>query len=133
MKKIYFTPASAQSAIPEITRMVSSLRTLHQAIKFLNSIEVTHADEVDDFYASTSVNYQFHSLSSKFYRTLKTMVTKGYLLKDLEKGVVEFYAKHGDKEIYLSWKFGEKHMRYWHPTYVTFRERKPLSFLGNSF
>lgn len=133
MEKVYFTPTKAQRALPGVSRMVAKLRKLHHAIRFLNSLEVEHDDELDDFYASASVNCQFHELSAKFYAALKLMVAKGYLLRDLEKGIVDFYAHHGEKEIFLSWKFGEKHIRYWHSTYSTYRERKPLSFLGNTF
>ena len=131
MRKIYFTAESADKCIPEITRKLKKLRKLNKATKFLNSLEVEHKDDLDDFYASVSINTQFHRLSLQFYSELKRMIKKGYLVKDLEKGLVDFYAMHKDKEIILCWKFGETNIRYWHTLYNGYRERKPISFLGN--
>ncbi len=133
MQKTYFTPAAAQTCIPELTKVVRKLQKLHKAIRFLNSLEVSHHDELDDFYASVSVNEQFHKLSLQFYTTIKQMVKKGWLLKDLEKGLVDFYAEHNNKEFFLCWKIGEKQIRYWHTINSGYRERKPISFLGSAF
>lgn len=133
MEKVYFTPSSAQRVIPELTKTVRKLQKLHKAIKFLNSLEVSHHDELDDFYASVSVNEQFHKLSLTFYATIKQMVKKGWLLKDLDKGLVDFYARHEEKEVFLCWKVGERHIRYWHTINSGYRERKPISFLGSAF
>ncbi|MEK6967193.1 MAG: DUF2203 domain-containing protein [Nanoarchaeota archaeon] len=133
MQKIYFTPSAAEACITELSKTVRRLQKLHKAIRFLNSLEVTHKDELDDFYASVSVNEQFHKLSHQFYSEIKEMIKQGWLLKDLEKGLVDFYALHGNKEILLCWKFGEKQIRYWHGINAGYRERKPISFLGSPF
>lgn len=133
MQKIYFTPSLAEKCISEITTTIKKLQELHKAIRFLNSLEVSHQDELDDFYTSVSINEQFHKLSKQFYRTIKSMIKKGWLLKDLEKGLVDFYATHEGKEIFLCWKIGEKQVRYWHAINAGYRERKPVSFLGSPF
>src|SRR3989338_6154044 len=133
MQKIYFTPSGVEACINDVSKTIRKLQKMHGAIKFLNSLEVSHKDELDDFYASVSVNEQFHKLSHQFYNEIKIMIRKGWMLKDLEKGLVDFYAKHNNKEIFLCWKLGEKQVRYWHNINAGYRERKPLSFLGRPF
>ena len=51
---------------------------------------------------------------------------RGCLLKDLDKGLVDFYAVSGDRLIFLCWQLGEAEVAHWHPLEGGFSSRQPL-------
>jgi hypothetical protein len=50
----------------------------------------------------------------------------GVVLRDLERGLVDFPALRDGDEIYLCWEEGEEEIRYWHEPETGFAGRKPL-------
>jgi hypothetical protein len=51
----------------------------------------------------------------------------GCLVKDLDQGLVDFYALRDDEPIFLCWQFGEPAVTHWHPLDEGFATRKPLA------
>ncbi len=54
----------------------------------------------------------------------------GCLVKDLERGLVDFYAVSGDRLIFLCWQLGESEVSHWHPLEGGFATRQPLNGEG---
>jgi hypothetical protein len=52
----------------------------------------------------------------------------GVLVKDLDRGLVDFPALHGGEEVLLCWQVGEDEVAYWHGLDEGFAGRKPLPF-----
>lgn len=52
---------------------------------------------------------------------------KGALVKDLDRGLVDFYALSGDRLVFLCWQLGEPEVGHWHPLEGGFSGRMPLS------
>lgn len=50
----------------------------------------------------------------------------GVILRDLERGLVDFPSLRDDREIYLCWEEGEVEVGYWHETDSDFSGRMPL-------
>jgi hypothetical protein len=50
----------------------------------------------------------------------------GVVLRDLERGLVDFPALRDGDEIYLCWEEGEEEIRYWHEPETGFAGRKPF-------
>ncbi|MFQ6019892.1 MAG: DUF2203 domain-containing protein [Dehalococcoidia bacterium] len=50
----------------------------------------------------------------------------GCELKDIDLGLVDFRAVLGGREVYLCWKLGEDHVRWWHELDTGFGGRQPL-------
>ena len=51
---------------------------------------------------------------------------RGCLLKDLERGLVDFYALSGDRLVFLCWQLGEAEVSHWHTLEGGFGSRRPL-------
>ncbi|HEU5340377.1 DUF2203 domain-containing protein [Edaphobacter sp.] len=58
--------------------------------------------------------------------TLAEFEAIGVLLKDLEKGLLDFPCVVDGKTVLLCWKLGEKEIGYWHSEDDGFAGRKPL-------
>jgi hypothetical protein len=52
--------------------------------------------------------------------------TLGCLVKDVETGLVDFYAVVDDAPAFLCWQFGERAVTHWHPLDEGFAARKPI-------
>jgi len=50
----------------------------------------------------------------------------GVLVKDLEKGLLDFPSLMDGRTVLLCWKLGEKEIGFWHSTEEGFAGRKPL-------
>ena len=53
----------------------------------------------------------------------------GCLVKDLEAGLVDFYAVKDDEPVFLCWQFGEPRVAHWHSLDEGFAGRKPIEGL----
>ncbi|MBI1798506.1 MAG: DUF2203 domain-containing protein [Candidatus Eisenbacteria bacterium] len=51
---------------------------------------------------------------------------RGALVKDLERGLIDFYALSGDRLIFLCWQLGETGVSHWHTLEGGFTSRQPL-------
>src|SRR3989344_6035630 len=100
--KSYFTIDKAETLLPKIEKIVRRLRHV------------------------TKLNREFHKFSYEFYRKLDELESMGCLLKDLELGLVDFYYKFENRDIFLCWKLGEKSIRHWHEIYAGFESRNPI-------
>ena len=57
---------------------------------------------------------------------LQELERRGVIVKDLDRGLVDFpYLREG-REVYLCWLKGESRIEYWHDTDVGFAGRQPL-------
>ena len=52
---------------------------------------------------------------------------RGCLIKDLDRGLLDFYALSGDRLIFLCWQMGEPEVSHWHTLEGGFSARQPLN------
>jgi hypothetical protein len=58
---------------------------------------------------------------------VKSLDDAGCLVKDIDEGIVDWYASRGNCDVLLCWKLGEKEIGYWHDLDAGFAERRPIS------
>lgn len=59
-------------------------------------------------------------------RALGDLQTMEIVLRDLDRGLVDFPALREGREIYLCWEEGEDEIAYWHTTDSGYGGREPL-------
>jgi hypothetical protein len=52
----------------------------------------------------------------------------GVLVKDLDRGLIDFPARRGEQDVLLCWQLGEEQVTHWHGLEEGFAGRKPLPF-----
>lgn len=70
---------------------------------------------------------QAQSLTDEIASGVTEIHRKGVLVKDLDRGLVDFYALSGDRLVFLCWQLGESEVGHWHPLEGGFSGRMPLS------
>lgn len=64
--------------------------------------------------------------ASEIARLVESIQAHGVLVKDLDRGLLDFPARRGDEEILLCWQVGEDEIAWWHAADEGFAGRKPL-------
>jgi hypothetical protein len=59
-------------------------------------------------------------------RLLGALQEAGILVRDIDRGLIDFPAIREGREIYLCWEFGEDAVEYWHDLESGYRGRQPL-------
>lgn len=65
-------------------------------------------------------------LAGEITAAVERINARGCLVKDLEAGLVDFYALQDDEPVFLCWQFGEPAVSHWHPLDEGFSGRQPI-------
>ena len=68
-----------------------------------------------------------HARVTEFYAIADEIHSHGCLLKDVELGLIDFYAMLDGKTVYLCWKLGEGKVGHWHEVGKGYAAREPIS------
>ena len=118
-----FSIQQANRAVKELRRALPALRrTLHQIEVMESQLEVLDLicdREVSarnpDLEEYLTCRARYHGMTGEFRSALDRLDEKGYLLRDLDKGVVHFIGRRGKQHVLLCWQEGEPDIRHWHP------------------
>jgi hypothetical protein len=69
---------------------------------------------------------QLRHLAGEITGAVERVNAHGCLVKDVEAGLVDFYAMVDDEPAFLCWQFGERAVTHWHALDEGFAGRKPL-------
>jgi hypothetical protein len=59
-------------------------------------------------------------------RLLEALSESGIVLRDIDRGLVDFPAIQDGREVYLCWELGEDEVSFWHDISSGYRGREPL-------
>lgn len=117
-----FTLAEANRATDELKKTLPLLRKILRDIeKIEDRLEVLDlicnrsvASNNPDLQEYLKSRVRYHRKISEFEGILNHLDDSGYLLRDLDKGIVHFIGRKGDENVLLCWKEGEKAVSHWH-------------------
>jgi len=114
---------------PELMRLARVRRELVQLERRMDVLSLAVAGaspENPDVTDLERVVARRDQLGSELRLGIEAIHRRGCLLKDVEKGLVDFYALSGDRLIFLCWHIGETEVAHWHPLEGGFATRQPL-------
>ncbi len=131
MARRYFSINEAREELPIIQEILETLQEHVQKIKMLSSVHIDLNDVEADEY--TTLNTQFakdyHHVSYQLYTEVEKLLTIGCVLKDIEEGLIDFYAEHEGRDIFLCYKLGEDTITHWHELDTGYSARRPVEEL----
>ena len=137
-KSRMFTLQEADALLPELERRLKLLRTKKEAYSRTHDLLFMHElvctaertnglpEEKDD------LEDGIHALEEAIEdlaQDVEAIFATGCLLRDIEKGRVEFCGRHEGQEVYFSWQLGEFRISHYRLPGKKFHER--ISFSGN--
>ena len=129
MPKKYFTVEEAEQLLPDIKRHLLKILKHYNAFRMLLSLEVEHDDLQENALQQIRREKEVHHYNYHILRELEAIHAHGAIVKDIDSGLVDFYALYGGKEVFLCWQLGEEGIGNWHDIHTSFRERKPIALL----
>jgi hypothetical protein len=127
-----FTPDEANRLIPTLEPLMRRLQAKRQQLR-------ERQQALEEFRARASrdggvvpgsevaeAKTEAARLLSEIQEGAQQIESWGCLLKDLDRGLVDFLARRGREQVFLCWHLGEAEIRYWHGLQEGFAGRKPL-------
>ena len=138
MKTKLFTVEEANKLIPQICRMLADLRAHRdreeqlekaKAIEELSWLQPDGSVSPKAKEELSRLEEEQQKEAAALEQSLKAMGRTGAQLKDLDEGLVDFFASRDEELVCLCWKEGEDRIRYWHDMQSGFAGRRPLEEL----
>lgn len=120
----HFTRAEASALLPQLTTLLSQLR---DAKDELTDTE-TH-EALSEAAPTNGGGEQGRRVGIAFLevrRLIDTVEQAGIVLRDIDRGLVDFPALIDGREVYLCWELGEEEVAYWHNLEGGYGGREPL-------
>jgi hypothetical protein len=129
-----FTAEQASALIPYLEAKVKRIRATKRELdatarrlEVLSLIAGTGATgENPDVRARERTEARARHLAREIEEEVEAIQGRGCVVKDLDGGLVDFYALRGDRLVFLCWKSGEEEVAHWHPLDRGYAARKPL-------
>jgi len=134
MAERHFTPEEANVLLAEVRpaaeELVAHRRAMAEAAAAQARLVRRIAGNGGDFdpQEPRSLEETFEREADAVARCVERLEHLGVLVKDLERGLVDFPALRDGKEVLLCWEVGEDEVAFWHGLEEGFAGRKPLPF-----
>ena len=132
-KKKFFTVEEAEALIPQLESVMGVLMDLHsKAGPIRGRIQeeqrkiMLDGGRLLDVAGFGKLKGRLEGVMAEMRSGIDQIVGMGALPKDLGLGLVDFPYLLGAEEVNLCWRFGEKHIRFWHGLDEGVAGRKPL-------
>ena len=134
MSKVYFTVEEANELLATIRPRLERVMKLNEDINAISQINLEPLEEsLENELLMINANKEFHLQSVEFFSLMEELVKMGCIVKDLEKGLVDFYHRLDDEDVYLCWKLDEKEITAWHRLDTGYEDRKPIAILQRGY
>ena len=127
----YFTREEAEALLPQISVVLREIQVKYESV--LQTQEELDALRMQA--AGNGYHLQDHIMNlqrelSQQAQTLRKLLDEltgfGCVLKDPERGLIDFLSLRSGREIYLCWYLGEERINFWHDLEAGFAGRQPL-------
>ena len=132
MAQRYFTPSEANELLPEVRPLAEALvehrRGMREAAERRARLTARIAGNGGDLDPQEpgELDEEFERESQAVAKAAAGLQRLGVLVKDLDRGLVDFPARHKGEEVLLCWQVGEDEIAFWHGADEGFAGRKPL-------
>jgi hypothetical protein len=126
-----FTLAEANAALERVRELLSVLRAMRrhivgmQAQVDIEELSAPSPSQRDRERIDALLREIEHDVHL-FHKTTQELNAVGCELKDLEKGLVDFYGMRDNQVVYFCWQEGETSISHWHPLESGFQGRQKL-------
>ena len=126
----FFTLEEANDLLPKVRTHLKLLREIRKRIVVKQALvdieELTALPARVDREKQDQLLREIEQDVLSFHKTLEGFQGLGCELKDLERGLVDFYSMRDNDVVFLCWMDGEDGIQWWHPLDSGVKGRKPL-------
>ncbi len=132
MESDQFTLDEANALVPwleETFQRLAQVRLEHQALqeRLTELLPRRESDEPSgDNDELAQIREDLERLSRQIEEGVEEILDRGIIVRDVERGLVDFPSPREGREVYLCWIGGETQIDFWHETDRGFAHREPL-------
>ena len=132
MAERHFTADEANEALERVRPVAESLVAHRRAFTVAAARRARLSQRISgnggdfDPQEPSELEEQLEREAEAVARAVDELQGLGVLVKDLDRGLVDFPALRDDEEVLLCWQVGEDEVAYWHGLEEGFAGRKPL-------
>lgn len=115
-----------RAPLEEVVRAKQELDRVDKKIDVLSLAAAGTSPENPDSRELARAVERRSRLVERIQRLVREIQNRGPVVKDIDRGLVDFYALAGDRLIFLCWQLGEAEVGHWHPLEGGFASRQPL-------
>ena len=123
--KKHFSLEEASELLPSLAKIFEEVQTIQGELEARGSELAEVLDSAKSNGGGKKADYHF-AQNQKIQRLLGQIEKKGVLVKDLDRGLVDFPHLRGGREVFLCWMVGEKKIDFWHDLEAGFAGRQAL-------
>jgi len=120
----HYTREEARALLPQIRQWLERLNGLRRELERFDNRLSGLAEQGSDFGGET-VNNWIRALAD-MQEALAEFQRRRIVIKDLERGLVDFPAIIGGREVFLCWEQDEEDIEFWHDLDAGFTGRERL-------
>jgi hypothetical protein len=132
-----FTVEEANQLLPDVRRRMERLVArkrefdrLESRMGILLMATAGAAPDNPDALELRSLGEKRRRLGESIGRSVQELHDLGAIAKDLQRGLVDFYALAGDRLVFLCWQLGEPEVTHWHTLEGGFATRQQIKEAG---
>lgn len=120
----HYTVAQAQALLPKVQQILARLRELRKAINRYHGQLTKQFPQGFDV-GGPPVHRHIRRLW-EWDDLLRELDDQCIIVRDLDRGLVDFPSLRDGREVFLCWKEGEPQISYWHDLDAGYAGRQPL-------
>jgi len=132
MAERHFTPEEANALLEQVRPLAESLVAHRRAFTVAAARRARLTQRISgnggdfDPQEPSELDEQLQREAEAVAGAVEELQALGVLVKDLDRGLVDFPALRDGEEVLLCWQVGEGEVAYWHGLEEGFAGRKPL-------
>ena len=123
----------AEEIRPRVERLVMKKREFDRIERRMDILLVATsgaAPENPDTLELRSLEEKRRRLGESIGKGIQELHAKGVMVKDLDRGLVDFYSLMGDRLVFLCWQVSEPEVSHWHSLEDGFSGRQQIKEAG---
>ncbi|NOT33672.1 MAG: DUF2203 domain-containing protein [Candidatus Eisenbacteria bacterium] len=110
----------------QLVKMNAEFDRIQSRVGVLKVVTAGVSDDNPDLRERKALEERTQALAEEISRGIAAIQRLGAVVKDLDRGLVDFYALSGDRLVFLCWRLGESEVSHWHSLDGGFSSRQPL-------
>jgi hypothetical protein len=120
----HYTIDEARALLPQVRKWLDQIAAVKEQLAKMD-LRVASLSESGDDIGGVSVNTSM-KLRADLHSTLREFADRGILVKDIDRGLIDFPSLKNGKEIFLCWEKDEEDIQFWHDLDSGFPGRERL-------
>jgi hypothetical protein len=120
----HYTIEEARATLPWVTEVLASMRQAGERLTDADAREALSTDAPGN--GGGSLGKQVGEAFAELQFAMAAISEREIVLRDLDRGLVDFPALRDGNEIYLCWVEGEEDIRFWHELDAGYAGRQEL-------